>query len=130
MCAFCINEIIFFRVPFFLNSSLPNKYECDMFMQDGVSRYRSKVVSDFLKKKNIKMLDWPGNSPDLNLIENLWPILKDKVADKHPTIAKDLELAKRIWTQKITAEYCKHLVHNMLCCLQAVIKNKGGYTIY
>ena len=66
-----------------------------MFMQDGASCYRSKVVSDFLKKKNIKMFDCLGNSPDLNLIENLWPTLKDKVADKHPTIAKDLEMAKK-----------------------------------
>ena len=37
------------------------------------------------------MLDWPGNSPDLNQIENLWAILKDKVADEHSTRAKDLE---------------------------------------
>ena len=56
-------------------------------------------------KKNIKTLD----SPDLNSIENLWIILKDKVADEQPKSAKDLEMAiKHIWTQKIKAEYCKH----------------------
>ena len=74
------------------------------------------------------MLDWPGNSPGLNLIENLWAIVKDKVADEHPISAKDLEMAiKRIWTKKITAKYCNHLVYSMLYCLQAVIKNKGGH---
>ena len=41
--------------------------------------------------------------------------------------AKDLEMAiKYIWTQKITAEYCKHLVHIMPCRLQVVINNKSG----
>ena len=59
-------------------------------------------------------MDWPDNSSYLNPIENLWAILKDKVANKHPISAKDLEIAiKRIWMQKITAEYCKHLVHSM-----------------
>ena len=88
-------------------------------------------MSNFLKKKDIKTLDWPDNSPYLNLIENLRAILKDKVADKHTNSAKDLETAiKRIWTQKITAEYCKNLVYNMRCCLQAVITNKGGHNKY
>ena len=86
--------------------------------------HRSKLVSDFVKK-NIKMLDWPGNSPDLNPNENLWTILKDKIANKYPTSTKDLEMAlKRILIQKITAQYCKHLVHSMSCRLQAVIKTK------
>ena len=68
-------------------------YECNMFMQDGSPCYCSKLVSDFLKKKNIKMLDWLGDSPDLNPIENLWAILKDKVADERLSSAKNLEIA-------------------------------------
>ena len=61
------------------------------------------------------MFDWSGNSPDLNLIEKLAAILKDKVADENPTNAKNLKMKiKRIWTQKIIAEYCKHLVHSKL----------------
>ena len=72
-------------------------YECNMFMQDDVSCHRSKLVSDFLKKKDIKMLDWPGNILDLNPIETLWATRKNKVADEHPTSAKDLEMTiKRI----------------------------------
>ena len=81
-------------------------HECNMFMQNGALCHRSKLVSDFLKKKNIKTLDWPGSRPDLNPIENFWVILKNKVADEHPTSATDLEMAiKRIGTQKITAKY-------------------------
>ena len=47
-------------------------HECNMFMHDGAPCHRSKLVSDFLPKKNIKTLDWPSNSSDLNPIENLW----------------------------------------------------------
>ena len=71
-------------------------HECNMFIQDSVPCHRSKLVSDFFKE-NIKTPDWICNSPDLNSIENLWAILKEKVADEHPTSAKDLEMAiKRI----------------------------------
>ena len=93
--------------------------------------HRSKFVSDFVKKKNIKTVDWPNNNPDLHPIENLWEILKDKVADEHPTRAKDLKMAiKRKLTQNIIAEYCKHLAHSLPCRLRVVIKNKGGHTKY
>ena len=81
-------------------------HECNIFIQNSTPRHHAKLVSNFLKKNNIKRLDWPGNSPDLHRIENVWAILKDKVGDEHPTSAKDLEMAiKRIWTQTITAEY-------------------------
>ena len=37
-----------------------------IFMRDGAPCHRSKSVSKFLKEKKIKVLDWSGNSPDLN----------------------------------------------------------------
>ena len=37
-------------------------HECNVFVQDGAPYHRSKLVSYFLKKKNIKTLDWFGNS--------------------------------------------------------------------
>ena len=47
--------------------------------------YRSKVATDLLKKIKISALEWPGNSPDHNPIENLWTIIKDKVPYKQPS---------------------------------------------
>ena len=106
-------------------------HNCEIFMQDGAPCHRCKIVTDFLKRNKIKKLDWPGNSPDLNPIENLWMILKDKVAEKQPTSLENLKSAIReVWTKEITPEYCQHLVSSMPRRIKAVIAKKGGNTKY
>ena len=48
-----------------------NFHKCKIFKQDGAPCHQSKIVTALLKEKRIKVLDWPGTSPDLNPIENL-----------------------------------------------------------
>ena len=45
-------------------------HQCNVFMQDDAPCYRLKFVNNFFQKNNIQTLDWPGNIPDLNPIEN------------------------------------------------------------
>jgi hypothetical protein len=41
------------------------------FLQDGASCHKSKIISFWFQERlNIKLIDWLGNSPDLNPIEN------------------------------------------------------------
>jgi transposase len=37
----------------------------------------------FLREKRIAVVNWPGNSHDLNPIENLWSIIKKRLKDDH-----------------------------------------------
>ena len=106
-------------------------HKCKIFMQDGAPCHRSKIVPQFLKSKKIQILDWPGNITDLNLIENLWTVLKHKVSEKQPTNAKELEeTIEAVWVLELSAEYCRSLVESMPKRLEAVIKAKRGPTNY
>ena len=80
--------------------------QCDKFMGDGAPSQRSKLVSLFLQENQVKVLGWPGNSPDANLIENLLKLIKDRAADKHPTCLKSIENAiKIVWTKEISSDF-------------------------
>jgi hypothetical protein len=43
-----------------------------VFLQDGAPWHKSKVMMNYLKEsqEQFSIMDWPGNSPDLNPIEN------------------------------------------------------------
>jgi len=98
-------------------------------MHDGAPCHRSKAVKNFFEKNRIQMLEWPGNSPDLNPIENLWNFMKKKVSEKHPSSLDALQRAiKEVWFRDITPDYCCKLMDSMPRRLQEVIKNKGGHT--
>ncbi len=86
------------------------------------------ITKEWLKKKHIKVLEWPSQSPDLNPIENLWRELKLRVAKHQPRNLNDLErICKEEW-DKIPPEMCADLVTNYKKRLTSVICNKGFAT--
>lgn len=105
---------------------------CDKFLHDGAPCHRTKTVSQWLTNSGIEVVGpWPGNSPDLNPIENAWQQLKAKVAQHNATSAKDLiEKIKQVWCLEITPEYCDRLVSSMPARIAAVIANKGKHCKY
>ena len=76
----------------------------------------------------VEVLDWPGNSLNLNPIKNLWSYIKDKVAEKQPSSAKELVTPiKKVWVKEISIEYYASLIKSMPSCLAAVVQEKGGH---
>lgn len=103
-----------------------------IFMQDGASIHRAKHTKQWLKERNIPILEWPANSPDLNPIENLWGILTRAVfANGRQFKTKD-ELKTEILKQwdLIRAENLDSLVKSMPNRIIDVISRKGSNTEY
>lgn len=104
---------------------------CDVFQQDSAPAHTSRLAKKWFDDNGIQVLDWPGNSPDLNPIENLWTIVKRKLRKYHASNLQELVFyIKRVWCTEITPEVCHNLVHSMPRRLSSVLKNSGFATKY
>jgi hypothetical protein len=94
-------------------------------MQDGASAHTSATTMEYLRMYANVLEDWPSGSPDMNPIENLWAILKERVAALAPKTLDDLEAAIRIAWEEMTSDMIAHLIDSMPSRLQATVRAQG-----
>ena len=101
-----------------------------IFQHDNAPVHKARDVKDFLKEKNINVMDWPPQSPDLNPIENMWTAVDIHIKEHKPKNLAALEkVAKEAW-ENLNVEKCQKLIKSMKSRCKAVIRNLGYPTRY
>lgn len=103
-----------------------------IFMHDNAPSHAAKNTSGSLAAMGIKgekLMVWPPSSPDLNPIENLWSIIKQKIYEGGRQFTSKQQLWEAILTscKDIKAETLQKLTSSMDARIVKVISMKGSY---
>ena len=127
-----------------LQSELPTILEPGMvFMQDNAPVHRARLVQDWLSEftsaNGVTIIGWPPYSPDMNPIENVWKLLKEKICNNHPELREmpstiealaNLERAAVEAWEEIEDRVLQNLIVTMPHRIEALTNAGGWYTKY
>ena len=119
------------------NRLLPQTRDCFgenpwIFQQDSAPCHTAQSVKMWCRENDVKLLPWPGNSPDMNPIEELWSILKNEI-HKVPLTTKHALIERLIYVwfhnDKIK-NFCRTLITDMPKRVKALKTAKGRQSKY
>lgn len=103
-----------------------------LYQQDRAPCHTARSVNRWFAKKGLRILPWPGNSPDMNPIETLWDVLKNEIHEVPITNKTQLiDRLNHVWLHsgKIR-NLCSKLINGMPKRVKDMFVAKGGPTKY
>ena len=102
------------------------------FQQDNNPKHTSKWASAWFLSKKVDNLDWPPNSPDMNIIEHIWEYLECCVHSHMPLPSNLGGLWQALLEEwaLIEDDYIAKLYDSMVDQVQVLLEAKGGHTKY
>lgn len=96
-----------------------------IFQQDGATSHTTPLnIASIQKQCNI-MLVWPPNSPDMNIIELLWAIIKYRIDQERPKNLDELKtVIIKVWDE-LSLDTINGLVDDFRRRCLLVLQNKG-----
>ena len=105
-----------------------------IFQRDNCGVHIANVTLEFLDEVGVQVLQWPAKSPDLNIMENVWALICNKLYDgPHFKTVRDLEQKIKETVTCINlheTDELKALYGSMPRHISSVLCAKGGKTKY
>jgi transposase len=100
--------------------------------EDGASYHTTGIPAQYRRGTKVNCLNWPPQSPDLTPIENLWKIVKDRIAKRRHRIKTIKEIGNTIVEEmsKFNSDLLKKLALSFEKRMDLCIKAKGGAIKY
>lgn len=98
-----------------------------IFQQDNAPIHTAMVTKSWFDTHNIKVLDWPSRSPDLNPIENMWGVLARRVYHDCRQFRSVGDLKQCVITEWNNIDYktCYNLSQSMKNRCASLLEAKG-----
>lgn len=100
------------------------------FYQDNDPKHTAGIIKEWLLYHCPRVIKTPPQSPDLNIIENLWQKLEVEIRKHEISNKNDLKKVLLEEWEKISPDYTKKLVESIPSRLKSVIHQKGYPTKY
>ncbi|GBM45040.1 Transposable element Tc1 transposase [Araneus ventricosus] len=100
-----------------------------ILMDDNARPHRALLANEFQESEDIRRMDWPARSPDLNPIEHFWDALGRAIATRNPpprTIQEMKAALLNEWDQLLI----NCLISSMKSRCKASIPVRGNHTPY
>ena len=92
--------------------------------QDNDLKHKSRVAQQFLSKEVPEVIDWPSNSPNIKLVENLWLIIKRRVEKRKPTNLQEWDMFLHEEWDKTEMVVLSHSLHSIKSRYLSLIESK------
>lgn len=100
------------------------------FQQDNDPKHTSRCATTWFAKNRFDLLAWPPNSPDMNIIENVWNQLEVNY-NRRPYHARNedelFEMLREEW-ENLSQAFCSRLYESMPARIKELQHAKGSWT--
>ena len=100
------------------------------FQQDNAPQHTANISKRWFHTHGVDLIDFPPYSPDLNPIENLWAILKQRVDKRLARTTDEVERVLKEEWEALDSHLLTNLAYSMPERCQSVIANKGHKAPY